>query len=209
MRIFEILEPRETTPRIPWKQADEIRHQLAPVLRNVTSQWSLNGSYRRMKSDVGDLDVLVTDTNMVDLRQEIEQLEGDLSFVQWVTKGPVISICLLDHRGSHVQADFNTVPMVSWGAAMIKTTGSGFFNQGLRAVSKRGGVGVVKVKKSTEPVFKLNEYSLSRVDNGEVIASKTEEEIFSSLGLNFIPPENRSVDDYRAFYNVVSQFKQR
>jgi DNA polymerase (family 10) len=37
----------------------------------------------------------------------------------------------------------------------------------------------------------LNEYALSEIDTGEVVASKTEEEVYATLGLPWIPPEIR------------------
>jgi len=39
--------------------------------------------------------------------------------------------------------------------------------------------------------YTLNEYSLARVDDEQVVASKSEEEIYSALKLDYIPPELR------------------
>jgi DNA polymerase (family 10) len=39
--------------------------------------------------------------------------------------------------------------------------------------------------------YTLNEYSLARVDDQQIVASKSEEEIYSALKLDYIPPELR------------------
>jgi DNA polymerase (family 10) len=39
--------------------------------------------------------------------------------------------------------------------------------------------------------YTLSEYSLARLDDGTMVAGKTEEEIYAALGLDYIPPELR------------------
>lgn len=62
------------------------------------------------------------------------------------------------------------------GSAMLFLTGSADFNLRMRRVAKSKGL-------------KLNRYGLWNGD--ECIASKTEEDIFEALGLDYVPPEKR------------------
>jgi len=69
-----------------------------------------------------------------------------------------------------------------WGAALIFFTGSQLFNKVIRTRAKEQGL-------------KLNQYGL--FCGVEVIASKTEEQIFSALGLPFIPPNKREKGSFK------------
>jgi DNA polymerase (family 10) len=76
------------------------------------------------------------------------------------------------------QADLRLVPEESRGAAMQYFTGSKAHNIALRDRAITHG-------------FKLNEYGLFRVDDGSLVAARTETEIYRALGLADIPPELR------------------
>jgi DNA polymerase (family 10) len=77
-----------------------------------------------------------------------------------------------------MQVDVRLLPPESFGAALQYFTGSKAHNVALRQRALKMG-------------FTLSEYSLARVDNGDVVASKTEEEIYSKLKLEYISPELR------------------
>ena len=77
-----------------------------------------------------------------------------------------------------IQADLRLVPADSRGAALQYFTGSKSHNIALRDRAVTRG-------------FKLNEYGLFRVDDGALVAGRTEAEIYDALGLAEIPPELR------------------
>jgi len=77
-----------------------------------------------------------------------------------------------------LQVDLRTLPASSYGAAMQYFTGSKEHNVSLRQRALKMGL-------------TLNEYGLSKLDGGAVVASETEEEIYETLGLAWIPPELR------------------
>jgi len=77
-----------------------------------------------------------------------------------------------------MQVDVRTLAPDSFGAAMQYFTGSKAHNVSLRQRALKMG-------------YTLNEYSLARLDNQQVVASKTEEEIYAALKLDYIPPEIR------------------
>jgi DNA polymerase (family 10) len=77
-----------------------------------------------------------------------------------------------------LQVDVRTLPEANYGAALQYFTGSKEHNVVLRTRAVRMG-------------FSLNEYGLSRASDGSFVATKTEEEIYAALGLDWIPPELR------------------
>jgi DNA polymerase (family 10) len=136
------------------------------------------GSLRRGRETVGDLDILVTgpaccdDVERQKLIEHIIKLPG---LMEIIARGEnKVSFRL---RGG-MQVDVRTLAPDSFGAAMQYFTGSKAHNVSLRQRALKMG-------------YTLNEYSLARLDNQQVVASKTEQEIYAALKLDYIPPEIR------------------
>jgi DNA polymerase (family 10) len=72
--------------------------------------------------------------------------------------------------------DLRHVPSASYGAALLYFTGSKAHNIQLRRIAIEKGMS-------------LNEYALTR--GAEVVAGRTEEEVYRALGMSWIPPELR------------------
>src|SRR5713101_3026648 len=136
------------------------------------------GSLRRGRETVGDLDILVTGKACCDdaarekLIEHVIKLPG---LMEIIARGEnKVSFRL---RGG-MQVDVRLLPPESFGAAMQYFTGSKAHNVALRQRALKMG-------------YTLNEYSLARLDNQEVVASKSEEEIYAALKLDYISPELR------------------
>src|ERR1019366_9073198 len=82
------------------------------------------------------------------------------------------------HLRSGMQVDVRLLPPESFGAAMQYFTGSKAHNVALRQRALKMG-------------YTLNEYSLATLEGEKPVAGKTEEEIYSKLKLDYIPPEMR------------------
>src|SRR6185503_15223504 len=80
---------------------------------------------------------------------------------------------VVTHRGT--QIDVRVVAAHQLGAAQLYFTGSKGHNIKLRQRALTRG-------------WTLNEYALSEVEGGKVIASETEEQIYEALGLQWISP---------------------
>lgn len=136
------------------------------------------GSLRRGRETVGDLDILVTGKACCQeaLRQElIEHVIKLPGLMEIIAQGNnKVSFRL---RGG-MQVDVRLLPPESFGAAMQYFTGSKAHNVALRQRALKMG-------------YTLNEYSLASVEDEKPIASKTEEEIYKRLKLDYIPPELR------------------
>jgi len=128
------------------------------------------GSLRRKKETIGDLDILAIGTKAEEItRYFIAYPEVSKVLVQGKTKTSVL-------LKSGVQSDLRILPQKSFGAAYHYFTGSKEHNIVIRERAKK--------KK-----LKINEYGVFR--GKKMVAGKTEEEIFKSVGLPFIPPEMR------------------
>jgi DNA polymerase (family X) len=135
------------------------------------------GSLRRGRETVGDLDLLVTGP----------ACEQDVvaAAVDYVAAFPPIAELLAKGQNkvsfrlrSGLQVDVRLLPQASYGAALQYFTGSKMHNVSLRQRALKRG-------------YTLSEYALSRLDNGEVVAAASEEEIYRALGLDWIPAELR------------------
>ena len=136
------------------------------------------GSLRRGRETVGDLDILVTgpaccnDDERQKLIDHIINLPG---LMEIIARGEnKVSFRL---RGG-MQVDVRFLPPDSFGAAMQYFTGSKAHNVALRQRALKMG-------------YTLNEYSLATLENEDVVASKSEEEIYAALKLDYVPPELR------------------
>ncbi|MGD0578415.1 MAG: DNA polymerase/3'-5' exonuclease PolX [Bryobacteraceae bacterium] len=131
------------------------------------------GSLRRGKETVGDLDLLVSGPGAA---AALDRFIGHPRVHEVLGHGANKASARFGLEG--IQVDVRAVPEESYGAAMQYFTGSKEHNVHLRQRAQRMGM-------------TLNEYGLSRLDDGAVVASRSEEEIYAALGLEWIPPELR------------------
>lgn len=129
------------------------------------------GSIRRMKETVGDIDVLVTTTQPLEVMNFFTKMDmvDDV-----VVSGPTKSTVRLKENGMDV--DIRTFADESFGSALMYFTGSKETNVELRKLAISLG-------------YKLNEYGI--FDRDQLVAGTTEEEMFKSLGMDYIEPELR------------------
>ncbi len=128
------------------------------------------GSCRRRKETVGDLDVLVTSS---DSNAAMDRLAANPLVVKVLARGETKQRVRLR---SGLELDLRVVPEESFGAAAQYFTGSKEHN-------------IVIRRRAQERGLKLNEYGLFRGD--EIVASRTEAEVYAAVGLPWIPPELR------------------
>jgi DNA polymerase (family X) len=129
------------------------------------------GSLRRGCETCGDVDVLAVGGTaaLMDVFTSFGSVERPLG------RGDTKSSVLL---GGGFQADLRLVATGSRGAAMQYFTGSKPHNIALRDRAIQRG-------------YKLNEYGLYRVSDNERVAGEREEDVYETLGLQFVPPELR------------------
>src|SRR5580658_1111135 len=134
-------------------------------------------SLRRGRETVGDLDLLVSGP----------ACEADVvaAAVEYTAAYPPIAELLAKGQNkvsfrlrSGLQIDVRLLPRASYGAALQYFTGSKMHNVSVRQRALKRG-------------YTLSEYALARLDDGTVIAARSEEDIYQALGMDWVPPELR------------------
>jgi DNA polymerase (family 10) len=125
-----------------------------------------------MRETIGDIDILAAARDSTPLMDALTRLK----IVAEVVVGGAKKTSVRTTRG--LQVDLRVVPPEAWGAAMQYFTGSKAHNIRTREIAVRKGL-------------KLSEYGLFRVDDGSLIVSETEEEVYQRLGLPWIAPTLR------------------
>ena len=174
-----IEEYKKNSGRFLIDDAEEAAEKLIAYLRAFPGLDVIEpaGSLRRGRETVGDLDILVTGPACA-----AEKVDAA---VEYTAKYPPAVDLLAKGQNkvsfrlrSGLQVDVRLLPEASYGAALQYFTGSKMHNVTLRQRALKRG-------------FTLSEYSLSRIDDGSVVASRTEQEIYGALGMDWIPPELR------------------
>lgn len=130
------------------------------------------GSLRRRKETVGDLDILAAAPDAAPVIQAFVE-RPDVSRV--LGQGPVkASVELV----SGLRAQLWVHPPEHFGSALLYATGSKEHNVALREFALATG-------------YSLSEHGLKRLADGAELRFATETELYSALGLPFIPPELR------------------
>jgi len=135
------------------------------------------GSLRRGRETVGDLDLLATGPACAPEKTgpAVDYVAAYPGIVDIIAKGEnKVSF----HVGQGLQVDVRLLPSTSYGAALQYFTGSKAHNVSLRQRALKMG-------------YTLSEWSLARLDDESVVAAATEEEIYSALGMDWMPPEMR------------------
>ena len=153
------------------RAVDELVEYLSavPGVESVTPA----GSLRRAKETIGDLDLLVTGAGAA---AAIEKFVAHPKAHEVLGKGPNKASIKFGMEG--LQVDLRALGSESFGAALLYFTGSKEHNIVLRSRAQKMGL-------------TLNEYGLARVADEARVAGATEEEIYATLGLDWIPPEMR------------------
>ncbi len=128
------------------------------------------GSFRRKKSSVGDLDILIVAKDPVRVMNKVKKLGTTL--VSGQTKTSI-------RLENGLQVDVRVVNEKEYGAALLYFTGSKQHNIELRKIALKQGL-------------TLNEYALTELTTKEWVAGKTETEIYAKLGLKYKKPEDRN-----------------
>src|SRR5579862_2203108 len=139
------------------------------------------GSLRRGRDTIGDVDLLVT------MRPGREKQKDVDAVAEHILKYPGIDQTLAHGEnkvsvllGNGLQVDVRMLAKENFGAALLYFTGSKAHNVCLRG-------------RALDMGWTLNEYALTTVKGGKVVAGKTEEEIYAKLGLDYIEPELREM----------------
>lgn len=159
--------------RIPLGRAWPFAKEQVEFLRSIPGVVNAEaaGSLRRMRSTVGDLDLLAAST---DPEKVMEAFVSQPHVFAVLSQGEFKSSVEFNNR---IRAQVWVQPPDRWGTALIYATGSKDHNVHLREMS-------------LDKKLSLSEKSFLKDDGSEILCS-TEEEVYKTLGLPWIPPEMR------------------
>ncbi len=130
------------------------------------------GSLRRMRETIGDVDILAAADDSAPLMAAlIAQPDVADVIVSGETKTSI-------RTAAGLQVELRVVQLDAWGAALQYFTGSTAHNVAVRQIAVRNKL-------------RLSEYGLFEAETGELIVSRSEEEVYARLGLAWIPPAMR------------------
>ena len=146
--------------------------RIVEALRQKTGskkiEWA--GSLRRMKENIGDIDILATGPDM----EKIVHVFTHLPEVKEVLASGQTKVSVIVEGGT--QIDLRVVEEDSYGAALQYFTGSKAHNIHLRGIAKAKGI-------------KINEYGVFK--GKKKVGGKDEKDIYRALGMDWMEPELR------------------
>jgi DNA polymerase (family X) len=131
-------------------------------------EWA--GSLRRMRENIGDIDILATGPN----KEKIVHTFTHLPEVKEILASGETKASVIVEGG--IQIDLRVVEEDSYGAALQYFTGSKGHNIHLRGIAKTKGI-------------KINEYGVFKGE--KKVGGKEEEDVYRALGMDWIEPELR------------------
>jgi DNA polymerase (family X) len=154
--------------------ARAVAQQVGDALRahGGVERLEVAGSLRRMKETVKDVDLLVTSTEPARVLRTFTTLP---SIVEVLAQGPTKAS--VRHQDG-LAIDLRVVEPNAFGAALQYFTGSKEHNVKIREMASRRGL-------------RISEYGVFEEASGTRVTGATEEEVYASVGLPWIPPELR------------------
>ena len=153
---------------IAFPVAKEIVETLREKAGSKKIEWA--GSLRRMRENIGDIDILATSPN----KEKIVHTFTHLPEVKEVLASGETKASVIVEGG--IQIDLRVVEEDSYGAALQYFTGSKGHNIHLRGIAKTKGI-------------KINEYGVFKGE--KKVGGKEEEDVYRALGMDWIEPELR------------------
>lgn len=157
------------------KQAEDLGKQIISVLltRHVEKA-EIAGSVRRRRPQVNDLDIVVIPKTWMWASIPTALKHLDLEFV----RGKNEQFTFIHEKDCFTVDIYRATPQ-TWGTLLLIRTGSKMHN--IKLCMRARELGLMLSAKS------------GVLHDGVIIASRTEEEMFKALQMDYVPPEHREV----------------
>ncbi len=172
-RILEEIESwsqKGGSARIKRTEAEMLVNPMLRYMEDKIERLTVAGSFRRKKETVRDIDLVAVSSNP---RQAMKDFTAYDEVERVISEGETRASVKLR---TGLQVDLRIVEKKAFGAALLYFTGSKEHTVALRTLAQERGL-------------KLNEYGISQ--NGKVLASETEQQVYQAMKLNYIEPELR------------------
>ncbi|KAL9653895.1 hypothetical protein ABK040_012954 [Willaertia magna] len=193
--------------RIPREQVEEI----SKVVGDIASEFSKNltcetcGSYRRGKSDSGDVDILISTKEndnanlygllpkIVEKLMELNIITDTLSMSQKLGTedecDTFMGVYKL-HDNIHHRIDIKIYKKEHYPFAVLYFTGSDHFNRSMRLLCRKKGY---SLSDKCLYIGTIRDFKSNRIHDGKPVHCKSEREIFDYLGIPYKEPHERDV----------------
>ena len=160
--------------RKPLYMALPLAQQIVNELLEVSGveHAGVGGSIRRRRDTIGDIDIIAATSDVERLMERFASLDV---FEEITSMGPVRASAV---ARSQIRCDLWAVPPKSYWTGLHHVTGSKAHHVKVRGIA--GKMGLL-----------INERGVYRDSDGQAITIESEEEIYSLLGMSYIPPELR------------------
>jgi len=182
---------KKITTKIPRVYIDSARELLLDTLFKIDSELfgAICGSYRRMKDESGDIDLIVIHPKIKTkselklnpyFKTIIKTLKSIGFIIESLTGDDVESKYMGIFKFKEIigRIDIRFIPSESFYFAYLYFTGGVEFNRNMRLIASTHG-------------YKLNEYGLYKIGSTKSVKVGSEKEIFDILGLQYLQPINR------------------
>jgi DNA polymerase (family 10) len=165
---------QQSGDRVLLSTASEAAEEVVAELSSLTGcvRCTFAGSLRRMRETIGDIDILVAAEDSTPFMDAFTALPQTAEVIAHGAKKTSV------RTTKGLQMDLRVLPPDAWGAGLQYFTGSKAHNIQVRTMAVRAGL-------------KLSEYGLFETESGELVVSRTEEEVYERLGLPWIAPQLR------------------
>lgn len=175
--------------RIPRKEMDAHCKVLGDCIASIDKSFDfqLTGSYRRMLSSSGDIDILITHKDDPDnveelFRSVVDKLKKEGYITDVFAEGgkKCLAVCRLKRHKHYRRIDLLYTNKKEYPFAVLYFTGDAGFNVAMRSYCLTKGLS-------------LSEHGLKDENTGKFIdiGAHTEKDIFAYLGLAYIEPKDR------------------
>ena len=167
--------------RIPYEEMSVHDNIIKNILKGINgiNDYSIVGSYRRMKRDSGDIDILVNSDTKV-LKEIVESgiKKGYILEILACKDIKFMGIVKLSEKDVARRIDIMVTNNKEYPLAQLYFTGSKEHNIMMRNKAKEKG-------------YRLNEHKLLNIENNEIVDIKNESDIFKFLDIKYVDPKNR------------------
>ena len=171
--------------RIPISEGKKHSIVIDKIFKTIYNniEFEIVGSYRRKNKDMGDIDILIKNTNNIDLKVLITELKNKGYIIETLADGKTkfMGLCKLSSATPARRIDILIADPSTYYFALLYFTGSFTFNIYMR-------------KEALKQNISLSEYGFKNKDNKLIDTSeiiKSEEDIFKYLKLPYVLPEHR------------------
>lgn len=177
---------RKFGERMPIGKALPLAEALVRTLERskLCDRVEIAGSIRRRKETIGDIDLLVTSTSP---KRVMDLFCASPVVDRVIAKGPTKANVLLK---AGIEADLRVLDPDVFGAALYYFTGSKTHNIRTRTIAITKGLTMSEYgvfRRTRKPARGGSALG----GKGKLVACRTEEDVFRSIGLPYIPPEIR------------------